>query len=352
MKKVLIWGIGQMATKLIEKKLNAEIIGFIQTKKNEELFMGYKIYELSNIPPCDYIFVANTYSDQIYEKLVENNISLDNVVFLYKGKNTAYRSNAEIEEILGEVNLTMYKAEYGILEGSFFEKDKETYSKLNERKNFAINENNLWPIISDKYAEAGSFNNYFLQDLWAAKQIIKSGVKKHFDIGSRLDGFIAHLLAANIDVTMIDVRKFPGDIEGLDTIVDDATTLHQFEDDSIESLSALCSIEHFGLGRYGDPIDPEACFKCFKNIQRVMKKGGKLYLALPIGSERVEFNAHRIFYPQTVVDCFDELKLIEFSCAAVKTIEYNVPLDKYNNDPHNGEFRYGLFSFVKCEEAC
>lgn len=238
-------------------------------------------------------------------------------------------------------------SEYGVIEGSFFERDKELYSALNTKSNFDINDKNLWPIISEKYAEAGSINNYFLQDLWAAKYIIKSGLKKHFDIGSRLDGFIAHLLAANINVTMIDVRKFSDEIEGLDTIVDDATSLHQFEDNSIESISALCSIEHFGLGRYGDPIDPEACFKCFKNIQRVMKKGGSLYLALPIGCERVEFNAHRIFYPKTVVDCFDELELIEFSCAAERTIEYNVPLDKYNSDPHNGEYRYGLFYFKK-----
>lgn len=86
----------------------------------------------------------------------------------------------------------------------------------------------------------GTVGNYFWQDLWAAKYIIESGKKKHFDIGSRLDGFIAHLLAAGIDVTMIDVRKFPAEIDGLHTIVDDATTLHQIPDSSIDSMSALC----------------------------------------------------------------------------------------------------------------
>lgn len=124
-----------------------------------------------------------------------------------------------------------------------------------------------------------------------------------------MDGFIAHLLAADIDVTMIDVRDFPGEAEHLHTIVDDATSLRQTWDESIESMSALCFLEHFGLGRYGDPVDPETCFKCFDNIQKKLKRDGKLYLSLHIGKERVEFNAHRVLYASTVVKCFDSLKL-------------------------------------------
>jgi hypothetical protein len=170
---------------------------------------------------------------------------------------------------------------------------------------------------------------------------------QHFDITSRLDGFIAHLLAAGVDVTMIDVREFPAEIEGLHTIVDDATSLKQIPDESIESMSALCSLEHFGLGRYGDPIDPEACFKCFDNIQRKLKKGGRLYISLPVGKERVEFNAHRIFYASTVIACFSSLNLMEYSCVTQEGIEYNVDVHKYDHDNHNGEYRYGLFWFEK-----
>lgn len=118
-------------------------------------------------------------------------------------------------------------------------------------------------------------------------------------------------------------------------------------DNSLESLSALCSLEHFGLGRYGDDIGPEACFKAFENICRKMKKGGNLYISVPVGRERVEFNAHRIFYASTIVSCFDEMELLEYSCAACNCIEKNVPIVKYDNDPHNGEHRYGLFHFLK-----
>ena len=53
------------------------------------------------------------------------------------------------------------------------------------------------------------------QDLWAAKLIFKSKVKRHFDIGSRIDGFVAHLLAMEIEVTLIDIREFPGKVDGV-----------------------------------------------------------------------------------------------------------------------------------------
>lgn len=183
--------------------------------------------------------------------------------------------------------------------------------------------------------------------MWAAKKIVKSGIKKHFDIGSRLDGFIAHLLASEIDVTMIDVREFPEEVEGLHTILDDATDLDQIEDESIKSMSALCSLEHFGLGRYGDPIDPEACFKCFTNIQRKLVKEGRLYISVPIGHEKLEFNAHRVFCASTIVESLSTLELEEFSCTAEGKIEYNVDIHKYDKDPHNVEYRYVLFSFIK-----
>lgn len=190
-------------------------------------------------------------------------------------------------------------------------------------------------------------SNYFWQDLWAATKIIRSGVRLHYDIGSRVDGFIGHLLAAGIRVNMIDIREIPVEHELLETVIADATNMEHIPDNSLESLSALCSLEHFGLGRYGDEIDPEACFKASDSICKKMKKGGNLYIAVPVGRERVEFNAHRVFFANTIVECFGLMELLEYSCAACNHIENNVAIDKYDNDPHNGEYRYGLFHFRK-----
>lgn len=347
--EILIWGTGGVCNEVLKNGVDGKLIGFIETQKSKGQYRGLPVYDADTIPAdYDFIIIANKSVDAIYKVCQRKGINLTKCIFLFPVKMACGSTNREkIRDILGEKNYTNYCAELGEYEGTFFEEDMETYQNLNKRKNFDIQQEYLWPIVSDKYADAGMIENYFWQDLWAAKLIGQSGVKKHFDIGSRIDGFISHLLAMEIDATMIDVRDFPKQVEGLHTIIDDATTLRQVEDESIGSLSALCSLEHFGLGRYGDPVDPEACFKCFANIQKKMKKGGHLYISLPVGKERVEFNAHRIFCPATVIDSFKNLELVEFSCATETKIEYNVNIHKYDNDMHNGNYRFGLFHFRK-----
>lgn len=349
MKKILVWGTGKLALQFIENGYNGELIGFIETNKNKGVFMQQPVYASDDIPgEFDYIIIANSYVDEIYQTCLEKSVDVSKLIFLYGVKmQVGCTELSVIRELLSEKNFTNYCAEFNLLNKTFICQDVIKYESMNGRPNFKIQKGYMWPVITDKFAQAGTIGNYFWQDLWAAKLVIASGYRKHFDIGSRLDGFIAHLLAAEIDVTMIDVREFPGEVEHLHTIVDDATSLHQIPDESIVSMSALCSLEHFGLGRYVDPVDPEACFKCFDNIQRKLKKGGRLYLSLPIGKERVEFNAHRVFYASTVVECFGDLRLEEFACAAEGKIEYNVDIHKYDDDSHNGEYRYGLFYFVK-----
>lgn len=349
MKRILIWGIGNLARHFIENKYGGEIVGFIETNKSQDSFMHKPVYDSRKIPQeYDYIVIANSYTEEIYAHCLKLGIDISRLIFLYSMKHRVGCTDQMIlEEILSEKNYTLYCLEFGLMEGAFIKHDAKAYDELNQRPRFRIQDRYMWPIIADKYAPAGRINNYFWQDLWAARLIIKYGTTEHFDIGSRLDGFITHLLAAGIDVTMIDIREFPGQVEHLHTIVDDATSLRQIPDESIKSMSALCSLEHFGLGRYGDPIDPEACFKCFDNIQKKLKKGGRFYLSVPIGKERVEFNAHRVFYASTIIECFTALQLEEFSCTSQGAVEYNVDIHQYDNDPHDGEWRYGLFHFTK-----
>ncbi len=349
MSKVLIWGIGTIAKRVIANGLNAEIIGFIQSDQNTEMHDGKKVFTVNDLPQeYDFIIVANSFATEIYHTCIKNGVPIEKIIFLRSiKKQEGFTDINVIRELLGVKNFTEYCNEFGLKEHSFFQEDMQKYNNLNKRETFRIQEKYYFPILYEKYAEAGEISNYFFQDLWAARMIVRSGIKEHFDIGSRIDGFITHLLAADIDVTMIDVREFPNEVENLHTIVDDATTLRQIPDESIASMSALCSLEHFGLGRYGDPINPEGCFECFANIQKKMKKGGRLYISVPIGMERIEFNAHRVFFASTIVDNFSSMQLIEFSCVAERKIEYDVEIHKYDHDLHNGEHRYGLFLFEK-----
>ncbi len=347
--KLLLWGTGRLCDEIEENGLNGVVIGYVETCRSRELYRGLNVYEIGSLPEkYDYIIVANTHTNEIYETCLQYGVDINKCIFFQTvRKQVGFVQQEILFNILGEKNYTNYCAGFGITESTFFEKDTKQYQEMNTRENFQIQEDFLYPIISDRYADAGSMDTYFWQDLWAAKLIYQSGVKTHFDIGSRIDGFIAHLLAMDIDVTLIDVREFPGKVENLHTIVSDATRLSQVEDESIESMSALCSLEHFGLGRYGDPIEPEACFLCFEAIQKKLKKGANLYISVPIGKERVEFNAHRIFFAKTIVDCFKQMNLVELSYASSDGIDYQIELSKYDHDLRKGRFGFGLFHFIK-----
>jgi SAM-dependent methyltransferase len=170
------------------------------------------------------------------------------------------------------------------------------------------------PILGDSRQPAGrSLGHYFHQDLWAAKRVIERRPAEHVDVGSRLDGFVAHLLAAGVRVTFVDVRPLPEQLSGLDFVRANATDLAGFPDGSISSMSSLHAIEHFGLGRYGDRLDPRGATRACATFARKLAPGGRLLLSAPIGRERTEFNAHRVFAPRALMDALPGLTLREFA---------------------------------------
>lgn len=228
-------------------------------------------------------------------------------------------------------------------------RDLAEYEALNKRKNFVYKKKYRW-FIDESTEAAGTISSYYWQDLWAASKIIENRPKIHYDIGSRIDGFIAHLQAAKIQTNLIDIRPLNNTLPYVGFTQADATSLKGIPDNSISSISALCSLEHFGLGRYGDPVDPEACFKAFKAIQRVLEGGGYCYISVPIGREHVEFNAHRIFYAQTIIDAFSECELVDFSCTSIEQetrLIHTGNIHQFDKEADNKGIRFGLFEFVK-----
>lgn len=349
--RILIWGIGRTLERIwsgIEE--NHQIVGYIETKKSKEYYKGKKVYAATDtLDDYDVILVASQYGKAIYERCCNMKIDRDKLCFLKPiPPNIDIDRNLELaKKVLKPDWYDMVCAEFGRLEKDWVAEDADCYSRLNTHPTMQIQEEHYWPIYSDKVASAGSVNSYFWQDLWAAKKIFKNNPKVHYDIGSRVDGFIAHLLSFGMNVNLIDIRPLKEKVEGLDFTCADATNLDVFEDDSIESLSALCSLEHFGLGRYGDPIDPDACYKCFTAINRKVKSRGNIYIAVPVGKEHIEFNAHRVFYASTIVESFSDCELVEYSSTRGGEFEEKIDISKYDSDLSSMGSRFGLFHFVK-----
>jgi SAM-dependent methyltransferase len=202
------------------------------------------------------------------------------------------------------------------------------------------------PVLSDYDADAGVANgHYFHQDLWAARRIFATRPDHHLDVGSRIDGFVAHLLVF-MPVAVVDVRPLNAEIAGLQFVRGDATSLDAWADNSVMSISSLHAVEHFGLGRYGDPIDPSGSSQAMAALARILAPGGRLYFSVPIGKERIEFNTHRVFAPETILRTFRQHSLQLVAFAAVNDFGELIQ----GAEPSSfsmAQYSCGLFEFTK-----
>ena len=167
----------------------------------------------------------------------------------------------------------------------------------------------LWPLgdaypcLADRYDVSGvAKGQYFHQDLLVAQQIHRAAPGRHVDVGSRVDGFVAHV-ASFMPIEVIDIRPLSTTADNITFTQRDLMIPDDRFDDYTDSLSCLHTLEHFGLGRYGDPIDYHGYVKGFENLARMVRPGGTFYLSLPISRrQRIEFDAHRLFGVPHVVE--------------------------------------------------
>ncbi|WP_243371793.1 DUF268 domain-containing protein [Geotalea sp. SG265] len=160
--------------------------------------------------------------------------------------------------------------------------------------------------LGDRFTDSGSAGgHYFHQDLLVARRIYLNNPHRHVDIGSRIDGFVAHVAAYRV-IEVIDIRPLSSKIQNV--IFKQADFSFPIQENLYgycDSLSCLHAIEHFGLGRYGDPVNYNGYIQGLDNLYRMLQKGGKLYLSVPIGLQRIEFNAHRVFSVGYLLECLN-----------------------------------------------
>jgi SAM-dependent methyltransferase len=200
----------------------------------------------------------------------------------------------------------VYKITRGYV--SYF-KDLFRYRRLPGAEKIRILD--LYPCVLDKTASTPLDLNYFLQDTWAAEKVFETHPAFHVDVGST--ALLVGILAKFTRVCSVDIRPLPVEMEGLESRTGSILSL-PFPDKTLESISSLCVIEHIGLGRYGDPLDPGGTDRAAKELERVLAVGGNLYVSVPIDPVgRIFFNAHRSFTFSSFVKKFSQLELVDVS---------------------------------------
>jgi len=169
----------------------------------------------------------------------------------------------------------------------------------------------IYPCLQERDQQSGVLaEHYFYQDLYVARKIFENNPEKHVDVGSRVDGFVAHV-ASFREIEVMDVRDLHIAIPSIRFTRADLSAKDFSMTEYCDSLSCLHALEHFGLGRYGDPVDYDGYLIGWTNMAEMVKKGGKFYFSVPIGEQRIEFNAHRVFSLSYLLNLIEPYYLID-----------------------------------------
>lgn len=226
-----------------------------------------------------------------------------------------------------------------------FLKDFFVFMKMSgNNSRFPVLWSNRYPQLFDKTETTKFDTHYIYHPAWAVRIIKKINPKFHTDISSTLT--FSSILSAFIPVKFYDYR--PAGLH-LSNLTSKKADLHKlpFNDGSIESLSCMHTIEHIGLGRYGDPIDHNGDLRAISELKRVLSVGGSLLFVVPIGRPRVMFNAHRIYSYDQIMSYFSDLNLEEFSLITDNAIKTGIITNATKEMSDSQEYGCGLFWFKK-----
>jgi SAM-dependent methyltransferase len=239
---------------------------------------------------------------------------------------------------------------YSIKSIPFFIKNFIILNQQKKLANVKFAFGSFYPCLADRFSDSGVANgHYFHQDLLVAKKIYQNNPKKHVDIGSRIDGFVAHL-AVFREVEVFDIRSLDNTVKNINFKKMDLMTGDSTLFEYCDSISSLHAVEHFGMGRYGDPVNYDGYLIGLNNLYEILRKNGKFYFSVPIGPQRIEFDAHRIFSMAYLLDLFKvKYSIDSFSYVDDRGDLYeDVEITEKNEDDNFGcSYGCGIFEMTK-----
>ena len=150
---------------------------------------------------------------------------------------------------------------------------------------------------------------YLIQDVWAFRRVVALRPDWLLDVGST--ALLVGILSQVVDVVSVDVRPLPVELPGLTCRKGDITAL-PFDDGEVPMVTSLSVIEHIGLGRYGDTLDPRGSERACRELQRVVRSGGRIVLSAPVADEPMTvFNMHRLLTREQVCGWLDGCELMD-----------------------------------------
>ena len=212
------------------------------------------------------------------------------------------------------------------------------------KKRFSLNKNDFYLCLNDKTINTIFDAHYIYHPAWAARIIKKTNPKLHIDISSTLH--FCSILSAFQKVKFYDYRPANLILDNLETDSADLTNL-PFNDNSVQSLSCMHTIEHIGLGRYGDNIDYDGDLKAIKELKRVLAYEGNLLFVVPIGKPKIMFNAHRIYAYAQIIEYFKGFNLEEFALIPDNAIKNGIIYNATEEECNLQTYGCGCFWFKK-----
>lgn len=222
-----------------------------------------------------------------------------------------------------------------------FERDLKKFTNNNNQR-FEIDKKRFLPNYVDATETTDFDGHYVYHPAWALRILKKNNPKLHIDIGSTLS--FSSMASAYHNVEFYDFRPANLNLDNLTSSFADLISL-PFESNSISSLSCMHTVEHVGLGRYGDKIDYDGDLKAIEELKRVVIPNGNLLFVVPIGGvAKIIFNSHRIYNYQQVINSFENFELMNFALITDNN-EYKPESSKIDADRQ--DYGCGCFWFVK-----
>ncbi len=199
----------------------------------------------------------------------------------------------------------------------------------------------LYYIFGQRKKKSTYDLHYVIQSWWGCKRIGLTDVEIHYDFSSSIP-FVANLSALKKvfyheynppSLALPNIQVLPADLLRL-----------AYKDASLNSISCFHVLEHIGLGRYGDALNPHGHLQAINELKRVCGIGGRIYITVPVGKESIYVNAHRVFDAKKFAHNFSDFSLVEFSCVLDNgELMENVGANAVSHE----KYALGMFCFEK-----